>query len=130
MAEAMIRGERELNALNEPVRDGLRKWVRLTYTFFNCNPDEFTFSLSAPHVGVKSDVSGQAETSLELIEKPVESGEVRSMQPRIALSHFASLMLNFPRLIHERLLEGPASRHAEEVAGAGWTASRPVAGGT
>jgi hypothetical protein len=44
-------------------------------------------------------------------------GEVHDIRSPLALSHFAGVLLNVPRLIHEGTLRGPARKYVNEVTG-------------
>ena len=57
---------------------------------------------------------------MKMIIRAQEAGEIRAIDPQLALSHFSGLLLNVPRLISEGTLEGPAARYIDEVAQAAW----------
>jgi hypothetical protein len=60
-----------------------------------------------------------------MITKAIQAGDVRPMEPNVALSHFAGVLLNVPRLINEGALKGPASAYTEEVSDVAWRIVRP-----
>jgi AcrR family transcriptional regulator len=118
IADEMIRGKRELAVSEAPISEKLHTWVRLTYEFFDKNPDEFAFYLSPPNARVVERGSSQAELFAEMIRRAIAAGEVRPIHPQVAVSHFTGLMLNVPRLIRNGVLDGPASAYVDEVADA------------
>ena len=114
--------------------------MRLTYNYFDRHPAAFTFVLMTPHLvppAGQSAGSGvvdrlrlsadQGDLFLEMIEEALKAGEVRPMPPKLALSHFAGVLLSVPRLIREGVLGGPASAYADEVSDAAWRILRPEA---
>lgn len=128
IVEEMIREKRHLVDNGAPLREKLGEWVRLTYAYFDKNPQAFNFVLASPHIAKASDRSsttGQGELFLSMITRAIQAGEVRPMEPVVALSHFSGVLLNVPRLINEGALEGPASAYAEEVSDAAWRIVRP-----
>ncbi len=126
--EEMIREKRHLAHSDAPLREKLGEWVRLTYAYFDKNPQAFNFVLASPHVAKASDRSsttGQGELFLSMITRAIQAGEARPMEPVVALSHFSGVLLNVPRLINEGALKGPASAYAEDVSQTAWRIVRP-----
>ncbi len=110
-------------------QEKLREWVRLTYTFFDENPDAFTYVLLLPPPKdiEETDIThGQGQIFLALVRQAQEQQEVRDMLPELALCYFSGIMLNVPRLIQEKTLPGPASRYVDEVADAAWRILKPT----
>ena len=126
--EEMVREKRPLVASDTPLREKLREWVRLSYAYYDRNPQAVSFVLAMPIVAYKSgrsSVIGQGELFLEMIERAQQAGETREIPPEVALSHVVGMLLNVPRLINEGTLAGPASGYADEVAAAAWRVLRP-----
>lgn len=103
-------------------RECLREWVRLTYDYYDRLPDAFTCVLinadrEAAHRPL---TTGQGALFMELVAKAQQTGEVRTLPPEVALSHFTGLMLNVPRLIQAGTLPAPASQYVDEVSEAAW----------
>ncbi len=128
IVEEMIREKRHLADSDAPLREKLGEWVRLTYAYFDKNPQAFNYVLATPHIAKASDqrsTTGQGELFLSMITRAIQAGEVRPMEPVVALSHFSGVLLNVPRLINEGALKGPASAYAEDVSDVAWRIVRP-----
>ena len=128
IVEEMIREKRHLADSDAPLREKLGEWVRLTYAYFDKNPQAFNFVLATPHAVKGSDqgsTTGQGELFLSMITRAIQAGEARQMEPVVALSHFAGVLLNVPRLINEGAMKGPASAYAEDVSDVAWRIVRP-----
>jgi AcrR family transcriptional regulator len=124
----MIRAKETIASSDLPVRDKIHEWVRVSYELFDRHPDAFTFVLLTPHEFTESErkiATLQGLIFTDLVERAQAVGELRRMPPELALSHFSGVMLNVPRLINEGVLEGPASRHADDVAAAIWRILEP-----
>jgi len=96
----------------------IRKWIRITYKYFDEHPDAFVFLYLTPHNFNELDVEiidRQGEIFMDMIRKAQQDGEVRSMKLELALSHFTGIELNVPRLIHEGRLPPNAQHHIPEV---------------
>ncbi len=132
--EQMIQEKQRLVAANKPIRQSIQQWIRLTFLYFDDNPEAFTYVLLTPHPMVRSAkhrrvMSAQGQLFMSLYRRHAQDGRVRDISPKLALCHLTGLMLNVPRLINEGLLAGPAMRYAEEVADSVWAILRPVSGG-
>ncbi len=128
IVDEMIQDKVHLVSSSAPFREKLSEWIRLTYAYFDRNPEAFTYVLLMPHVLPASEqriTFEQGRMLMEMTGGGMESGEMRSIVPELALSHFSGLMLNVPRLINEGTLEGPALRYVEEVASAVWRIFQP-----
>ena len=104
-----------------PIRERFREWVRVSYDYFDRYPQAFEYVL------LKSPDSpeGRTEAStregrlmMQMIGGAIDRGELPSMRPEIAMSHFSGILLNVPRLINEGILQKPASQYADAVADA------------
>ena len=60
-----------------------------------------------------------------MLGSAMQRGEIRSLEPELAASHFTGVMLNVPRLINEGQLRGRAFDYVEEVANAVWRVLAP-----
>lgn len=112
-----------------PIRERLHEWVRLTFSYYDRNPEAFTYVLLGPPAALANCevMHSQGELFKRMIDAALQRGEVRPMSPDLALSHFTGLMLNVPRLINEGTLAGPAEQYANEVARAVWCVLAPPA---
>ncbi len=113
-----------------PVRQRLREWVQLTYAYFDRHPAAFTYVLLMPPPASEASstptiTTRQGDLLLHLLQQARADGDVRDIDPMLALSHFTGVMLNVPRLINEGRLPGPASQYVDEVAAATWRMLRP-----
>ena len=121
--DEMVHEKRHLVESDLPLPERLHEWVRLSYAYYDANPQAFTFVLNTPHIasaGRRSIATGQGELFLKMITRAIEAGDVRPMLPELALSCFAGVLLNVPRMINEGTLRGPASVYTAEVADAVW----------
>ena len=128
IVQEMIQEKGHLVASAAPFREKLHEWVRLTYAYFDQNPAAFTFVLATPHLGggsLDSSATGQGELFMEMAEQAMAAREIRPMPTEVAMSHFAGVLLNVPRLINEGTLQAPASAYVEEVSMAAWRIFRP-----
>jgi AcrR family transcriptional regulator len=128
IVDEMIREKRHLVDSDAPLRWKLCEWVRLSYAYYDRHPAAFTYVLSTPHLAPRSERStatGQGGLFLGMITRAIETGEARSMPPELALSHFAGVLLNVPRMINEGTLAGPASAYSEKVSEVVWRIFRP-----
>ena len=129
--EEMVREKVSLATGSAPIEERLREWVRLSYSYFDNNRAAFTFVFITPQVHEFKDHClnmEQGELFMDMISRAQAAGEIRAMDPRLALSHFAGLLLNVPRLINEGSLAGPASSYVEEVASVAWRIFRKRSG--
>ncbi len=123
IVDDMIEEKKSLLHDSAPIRERLREWVRLTYAYYDDNPDAFTYVLLLPHSFAEAlgdTCTRQGHLLLELIAEGQHSGECRPLDPQLALTLFSGLLLSVPRLINEGRLEGPATSHVDDVAAAAW----------
>jgi AcrR family transcriptional regulator len=119
--EEMIQAKRAVAFSKAPLRDKLREWVRVSYEFFDRHPDAFTFVLLVRYDLPEPEremTTVQGKIFINLVKEAQAAGEMKPMLPELALSHFTGILLNVPRLINERVLEGPASNYVDDVADA------------
>ena len=124
----MIRAKEAIAFSHAPVRNKLHEWVRVSYEFFDRHADAFTFVLLTPHDFSEAErqiATRQGEIFMGMVEQAQAEGQVRAISAKLALSHFSGMMLSVPRLINKGVLEGPASRYADDVAAAIWRILEP-----
>lgn len=129
IVDQMIAEKRHLVTSDIPLAEKLREWVRLSYMFFDRDPEAFTFALATPHVAPQSEhvaTTGHGGLFLELFERARSTGAARAMLPELALSLFSGLVVSVPRMINEGTLVGPASTYVDEVASVAWWMLRPA----
>jgi AcrR family transcriptional regulator len=127
IVEDMIQRKEHLVSGADHIRDRLREWVRLSYEYFDRDPDAFTYVLLTPHDFPEAErtiTARQGRLFIEMIRQAMAARQIRPISPALALSHFSGLMLNVPRLISQGALPGPASQYADHVADAVWRVLR------
>lgn len=120
---AMAEDKGTLLTADLPARERLGEWVRLTYAYYDGNRDAFNYVLLAPRslaASLGEVYTRQGRLFTELFTRMRAAGEVRDIDPTIALAMFSGLLLTIPRLVNEGQLEGPASRYTEEITAAVW----------
>lgn len=125
IVEAMAEDKATLLDTDMPAREVLGEWVRLTYAYYDGNRDAFNYVLLAPKS--LADSLGEVYTRqgrlfMELFTRLRARGQVREMDPKLALAVFGGIVLSVPRLINEGCLEPPASDYTEEITDAVWKA--------
>jgi AcrR family transcriptional regulator len=121
--QRLIDAKSQLIARNLPARETLTEWIRLSYRFYDENPDAFTYVLLMPSriaANLGEVYTEQSRLFLVLVERAQREQELRDIDPTLAMSHFIGIMLNVPRLINEGVLTGPASQYVDEAAVAVW----------
>lgn len=126
----MILEKKRLAAEDRFVGEKIREWIRLTYAYFDRDPEAFSFVLLTPHPQPTREehhelLTAQGRQFMAMFERAQAAGEVRPMPAGVALSHFTGLMLNVPRLIREGLLTRPAVQYVDEVWQAVWRVFSP-----
>jgi AcrR family transcriptional regulator len=99
----------------------LREWIRITYAYFDKNPDAFAYVLLLPPpqaIRTSGIERAQGKIFLSLIRRALRAKEIRPLDAKLAYSHFSGIMLNVPRLIRDQVLRGPAVRYVDEVSAA------------
>lgn len=110
-------------------RERLGEWVRLTYAYYDGNRDAFNYVLLAPKslaASLGEVYTRQGRLFMELFTRLRSRGEVRAVEPTIALAMFSGLLLTVPKLINEGQLEGPAEPYASEITDAVWRLFAPA----
>ena len=116
IVEEMAREKQHLAKAGLPFRELVHEWIRLTYRYFDTNPDAFAyvFLLPPPSSVVASGITRvQGALFLSLIKRALKSQEIHSIPAKLGYSHFAGIMLNIPRSIREGVLPGPAGRYVD-----------------
>ena len=129
IVEDMAREKQHLAKADMPFRELLREWIRLTYAYFDANPDAFAYVLLLPPPRDDNSAAitqAQGKTFLSLIRRATRNKEIAAIEPKLAFSHFSGVMLNVPRLNREGALRGPAKRYVNAVADAAWHMLQPM----
>ena len=117
IVEEMAQQKRHLAKSTLPFADIVREWIKLTYEFYDSNPDAFAYVLLLPPTSIaNADISRvQGKLFMSLLRRALRNGEIAPMLPKLAYSHFSGIMLNIPRLICEGTLRGPARDYLDDV---------------
>jgi AcrR family transcriptional regulator len=113
----MANQKRHLAKSAMPFAELVREWIKLTYGYYDSNPDAFAYVLLLPPSSiVAADVSRvQGKLFMSLLRRALRNGEIPPMLPKVAYSHFSGIMLNIPRLIYEGTLRGPARGYVDDA---------------
>lgn len=114
----MIDEKRLLAARAIPVCARITEWVRLTYEFFDANPEAFACVLlrdDRPDVKLEPIDGAQSGLFEDLYREGVRAGELVDMPIDVATALFSGAMLQVPRLIAAGELQGPAASLAPAV---------------
>jgi AcrR family transcriptional regulator len=125
IVEAMAEDKAVLLDAELPARECLGEWIRLTYVYYDGNRDAFNYVLLAPKSLADSlgeVYKRQGRLFMELFTRLSARGEVRELDPKLALAIFGGIVLAVPRLVNEGGLEPPASGYVEEITDAVWRA--------
>lgn len=120
IVEQMAQQKRHLAKTTMPFANLVHEWIRLTYDFYDSNPDAFAYVLLLPPSSIaNADVSRvQGKLFMSLLRRALHNGEIAPMLPMLAYSHFSGIMLSIPRLIYEGKLRGPARAYMDDVVSA------------
>ncbi len=124
----MAPAKERLVEADQPLRQRLTEWVRVSYQYYDDAPEAFTYVCLTPTVAPATERGAkerQGRIFLRLATQALERGEMRSMAPELALCCFTGLMLNVPRMINAKTLPGPAVRYTDDVADAAWRIFAP-----
>lgn len=115
--EEMAQQKRHLTKSTLPFAEIVREWIKLTYDFYDRNPDAFAYVLLLPPSSMpNADISRvQGKLFMSLLRRARRKGEIAPMLPKLAYSHFSGIMLNIPRLIYEGTLRGPARAYLDDA---------------
>lgn len=118
VVQRMIDEKKALLAEQASAVHKLGEWVRLTYAFFDENPDAFTVVLlrdDRPKPKLDAVDGRQSSMFEDLVREGQASGELREIDPHVASALFSGVMLNVPRLIIAKVLPGTASSYTPIV---------------
>ena len=120
IVDAMANQKRHLAKSTWPFAEIVREWMKLTYEFYDRNPDAFAYVLLLPPSSiVNAEISRvQGKLFMSLLRRALRNGEIAPMLPKIAYSHFSGIMLNIPRLIYEGTLRSPARAYLDDAVSA------------
>ena len=124
---AMAEDKAALLDADLPGRELLGEWVRLTYAYYDGNRDAFNYVLLATRslaASLGEVYTRQGRLFTELFTRLRSRGEVRDLEPDVALAMFSGLLLAIPKQINEGQLKGPARPYVEEVTDAVWRVFR------
>ena len=124
----MVEQKRHLATQGIPIRQRIDEWVRLTFEFFDRQPEAFAYVLLTEHKVPEGECEithVQGKLFKAMVHDSMATGELRQLDPDVALSHLTGLMLNIPRLIRAGDLQGPASNYTKEIANAVWRVLAP-----
>lgn len=104
-------------------RRRLRRWIEITYDYFDRHPEAFTSILLTTHHlerVVGAPYRRNSELFMRMIREGQARGEIRPIRPALAMCLFSGMLLNVPRLISEGTLPPPARAYVRDVASAAW----------
>lgn len=120
IVDAMAQQKRHLAKSTLPFAEIVREWIKLTYDFYDSNPDAFAYVLLLPPSAISNaDIAHvQGKLFMSLLRRALRNSEIAPTLPKLAYSHFSGIMLNVPRLIHEGNLRGPARAYIDDATNA------------
>ncbi len=120
IVDEMAQQKRHLAKSTLPFAAIVREWIKLTYDFYDSNPDAFAYVLLLPPSSIaNADISRvQGKLFMSLLRRALRNGEIAPMLPKLAYSHFSGIMLNIPRLIYAGTLHGPARVYVDDAVSA------------
>lgn len=126
IVDAMAEDKTTLLHADLPAREVLKEWVRLTYEYFDGNRDAFNCVLLATGERAGEALGDiytrQGRIFMDLYARLLKRGEVREMEPALAMAVFGGIVLSVPRMINEERLDPPAAAYVDEIAEAVWGA--------
>jgi AcrR family transcriptional regulator len=131
IVEEMAREKQHLAKSALPFRDLAREWIKLTYLYFDKNPDAFAYVLLLPPpspVLASGITRVQGKLFLSLLRRALRNKEIRPIPAKLAYSHFSAIMLNIPRLLREGTLRGRAVHYVDDATDAVWRVLAAEAG--
>lgn len=121
VVEEMARDKEVLIKSDIPFEHAVRAWVKLTYQYFDENPEAFSYVLLMPHRMAETlgeVYTKQGKLFRAFLVRAMQEHQIRVMDPDLGIALFTGIVLNIPRLINEGSIPGPASKHADEIADA------------
>lgn len=121
IVEEMARDKAVLVKTDLPFDYAVRAWIKLTYQYFDNNPEAFSYVLLMPHrmaerLGEIYTKQGQLFRSF--LVRSMQDKQIRQMDPDLGIALFTGLVLNIPRLINDGSIPGPGISYADEIADA------------
>lgn len=117
----MARDKGVLVKADLPFEHAVRAWVKLTYQYFDDNPEAFSYVLLMPQRMAErlgEIYTAQGQLFRTFLVRSMESDQIRRLDPDLGVALFTGMVLNIPRLINANSIPGPASGYADEIADA------------
>ncbi len=121
VVEGMARDKSVLVKTELPFELAVRAWVKLTYEYFDANPEAFSYVLLMPHRMAErlgEIYTKQGRMFRAFLARSMEEKQIREMDPELGVALFTGLVLNIPRLINDGSIQGPAVNYAGEISDA------------
>ncbi|MBO6740436.1 MAG: TetR/AcrR family transcriptional regulator [Phycisphaerales bacterium] len=121
VVEGMARDKSVLVKTDLPFELAVRAWVKLTYEYFDANPEAFSYVLLMPHRMAErlgEIYTKQGRMFRAFLVRSMEEKQIREMDPELGVALFTGLVLNIPRLINDGSIQGPAVNYAGEISDA------------
>jgi AcrR family transcriptional regulator len=121
VVEGMARDKSVLVKTDLPFELAVRAWVKLTYEYFDANPEAFSYVLLMPHRMAErlgEIYTKQGRMFRAFLVRSMEEKQIREMDPELGVALFTGLVLNIPRLINDGSIQGPAVNYAGDIADA------------
>lgn len=121
VVEEMARDKEVLVKTDLPFEVAVRAWIKLTYQYYDNNPEAFSYVLLMPHRMAErlgEVYTKQGRLFRAFLVRSMESGAIRTLDPDLGIAIFTGLVLNIPRLINEGVVPSPAVDYAESIADA------------
>lgn len=121
VVEGMARDKSVLVKTDLPFELAVRAWVKLTYEYFDENPEAFSYVLLMPHRMAErlgEIYTKQGRMFRAFLLRSMEEKQIREMDPELGVALFTGLVLNIPRLINDGSIQGPAVNYAGEISDA------------
>lgn len=121
VVEEMARDKSVLVKTDLPFELAVRAWVKLTYEYFDANPEAFSYVLLMPHRMAErlgEIYTKQGRLFRAFLVRSMEENQIREMDPELGVALFTGLVLNIPRLINDGSIQGPAVNYAGEISDA------------
>ncbi|MCA9276491.1 MAG: TetR/AcrR family transcriptional regulator [Phycisphaerales bacterium] len=121
VVEEMARDKEVLVKTDLPFEVAVRAWIKLTYQYYDNNPEAFSYVLLMPHRMAErlgEVYTKQGRLFRAFLVRSMESGAIRTIDPDLGIALFTGLVLNIPRLINEGVVPAPAVDYADSIADA------------
>ncbi len=121
VVEGMARDKSVLVKTDLPFELAVRAWVKLTYEYFDENPEAFSYVLLMPHRMAErlgEIYTKQGRMFRAFLARSMEENQIREMDSELGVALFTGLVLNIPRLINDGSIQGPAVNYAGDISDA------------